>query len=99
VPQLITKAQQIYGYPYFLNDASGSLYELIDPEDAADPVLASVTDNTVLVYIQPDAPHEARLVEAARLDPKLLYFRREFLHKSVEDYILETGLRDATDRY
>jgi hypothetical protein len=97
IPQFITKAQQVYGYPHFVNDASGSLCEVVDPEDAADPVLAAVTDNTLLVYIQPDAAHEARLVEAARLNPKPLYYRPNFLDESLNEYIRETRLCDATN--
>jgi hypothetical protein len=88
----IGKARQIYGYPHFLNDTSGSFCELVDLADDDDPVLASVTENSLLVYIRADAAHEARLIEEAAKFPKPLYYRPEFLRRAVEDYLAESGL-------
>jgi hypothetical protein len=85
------------GYPHFVNDTSGSLCELVDLDDEDDPVLASVTDNTVLVYIEADADHEAKLIEEAARFPKPLYYRPEFLLRAVEDYLGESGLASVED--
>jgi len=95
VPEFIASASKVYNYPHFINDASGSLCEVIDVEDPADPVLAAVVENTLLVYILADDSHEARLVEAARSNPKPLYYRPEFLDESLDDYLNETGLQGA----
>ena len=95
--RFIVKARQIYCYPHFVNDASGSLCELIDLTDEDDPILRSVIDNTLLVYIMADAEHEARLVEDAKKFPKPLYFRPEFLAKSVQDYLAEHCLASVED--
>ncbi|MBI3704978.1 MAG: ATPase, partial [Rhizobiales bacterium] len=93
----IGKARQIYGYAHFINDASGSLCELIDPTDDEDPVLRSVTNNSLLVYIMADVDHETRLVEEAKKFPKPLYYRPEFLSKAVDDYLSESGMTSAED--
>jgi hypothetical protein len=93
----IRKGQHIYGYPHFLNDTSGSLCELVDLDDEEDPVLASVTKNSLLVYIEADPDHEAKLIEDAARFPKPLYYRPEFLRRAVEDYLAESGLVSGDD--
>lgn len=88
----ITRARQIYDYPDFLFDASGSLCELIDPADPADPLLELITRNTLLVHIAAGEDHKARLIEAARTHPKPLYYRPEFLDGAVAEFLDQTGL-------
>ncbi|WGM40021.1 hypothetical protein [Caulobacter sp. NIBR1757] len=88
----ITRARQIYDYPDFLFDASGSLCELIDPADPADPLLGLITRNTLLVHIVAGEAHEAGLIEAARTHPKPLYYRPEFLDAAVAEFLEQTGL-------
>lgn len=97
VPDFIDKAMDIYHYPHFVVDASGSLCEIIDPNDDADPILRSVVDNTLLVYIAADPEHESRLIEAAQKYPKPLYYRPEFLEAAVEKYMEEAGLSITDD--
>jgi hypothetical protein len=75
VQDFIRKGREIYGYAHFINDARGSLCELIDPDDDDDPVLASVIGQTMLVYIKADASHENRLLMDAGEHPKPLYYR------------------------
>lgn len=92
VPDFLSRAMDIYGYPHFINDTGGSLCEIIDPYDDEDHLLRVILDNSVLIYIQPSAEHETELVRRAQSHPKPLYYRPEFFVESVDTYLAEVGL-------
>ncbi len=79
VPHFIRKAWNIYECNCFVNDASGSLCEIVTPDDPADPVIKALTDHTLLLYIQADAGAEEALKERARTHPKPLFYNPEFI--------------------
>lgn len=87
IPSFIRKAQEIYGYKHFVNDAGGSVCELDDEE-----VLQVLVDNTLLVYIKASGHDEEELIARAEQDPKPLYYREEFLDEQLEIYKTEMGL-------
>ena len=88
IPHFIEKAQEIYGYPHFVNDVGGSLCELDEPG-----VMDILVDNTLILYIQvTNAAQEKVLIERAVSDPKPLYYRPEFLEEHLQLYYEETGL-------
>lgn len=88
IPHFIEKAQEIYGYPHFVNDVGGSLCELDEPG-----VMDILVDNTLILYIQvTNATQEKVLIERAVSDPKPLYYRPEFLEEHLQLYYQETGL-------
>ena len=91
IPRFITKAQEIYGYPHFVNDVGGSLCELDEPG-----VMDILVDNTLILYIQvTNAEQEQLLIERAVSDPKPLYYRPDFLQEHLQLYFAETGLEYA----
>jgi len=91
IPHFIEKAQEIYGYPHFVNDVGGSLCELDEPG-----VMDILVDNTLILYIQvTNAAQEKVLIERAVSDPKPLYYRPEFLQEHLQLYYQETGLEYA----
>lgn len=91
IPHFIEKAQQIYGYPHFVNDVGGSLCELDEPE-----VMDILIDNTLILYIQvTNQQQEQTLIERAVSDPKPLYYRPDFLQQHLQMYFEETGLEYA----
>ena len=91
IPHFIEKAQEIYGYPHFVNDVGGSLCELDEPG-----VIDILVDNTLILYIQvTNAAQEKVLIERAVSDPKPLYYRPEFLEEHLQLYYQETGLEYA----
>ena len=91
IPHFIEKAQEIYGYPHFVNDVGGSLCELDEPG-----VMDILVENTLILYIQvTDASQEEVLIERAVSDPKPLYYRPEFLQQHLQIYFEETGLEYA----
>ncbi len=87
VPEFIRKAQEIYGYRHFVNDAGGSLCEL---DDAG--VLKVLEENTLLLYIKASERDERELIRRAEAAPKPLYYREEFLDEQLAVYKRERGL-------
>jgi len=90
------KAVDMYGYPNFINDASGSICEIVDPaSDTADPVLASLAEQSLLLYIRAGDDDYRRIEAAAMKSPKPLFYRDDFLRKAIADYRVERGLPEA----
>lgn len=92
VAEFIDKAQTIYGYQHFLNDAGGSLCELDSPE-----VLEVLNQQTLILYIRSDADLEQELAERARRHPKPLYYQEAFLDQQLAAYLAERGLQQVAE--
>ncbi len=89
LPHFIKKAQEIYGYPHFVNDVGGSLCELDEPG-----VMDILIDSTLILYIQTtNQAQENVLIERAQSSPKPLYYRADFLQEHLQLYYRETGIR------
>ena len=58
----IERAEALYGYPHFICDTGGSICEWVDPEDPNDPVLKSLANNTLLVWLKGDTAHTEELI-------------------------------------
>lgn len=82
VPDFIRKAESIYGYKHFINDAGGSVCELNDPE-----VLKTLADNTVIIYIKIPVSRQQMLIERAQKSPKPLYYRPEFVDEKLAEFM------------
>lgn len=87
VPEFIRKAQAIYGYKHFVNDAGGSVCELDDPE-----TLRVVAEHTVILSIKASTKDEQELIRRAETDPKPLYYRETFLGQQLAIYMRDNGL-------
>jgi hypothetical protein len=92
VAEFIGKAQEIYGYDHFINDAGGSLVELDDEKTER-----TLADNTLILYLQADDEMERELVRRAVSDPKPLYYNEKFLDNKLAEYLREAEL-DSPDR-
>ncbi|QQZ30687.1 ATPase [Thiothrix subterranea] len=93
VPEFIRKAQTIYGYSHFVNDAGGSLCELEEPA-----VFDLLAENTLILYIKVTTKdEEQKLIDRARSDPKPLYYRPNFLREHLAVYLQEQGLQYAAE--
>jgi hypothetical protein len=87
VPGFIEKAQIIYGYRNFINDVGGSVCELDDPG-----ALKTLSDHTLILYIQATHEDEEELIHRSEKDPKPLYYRESFLDEQLEIYKSEKNL-------
>jgi hypothetical protein len=92
-PRFIARAHDLYGYDNFIADTGGSLIEVIDPDDANDPVVATLTKSTVLVYIKGTEKDAAELVRRFRESPKPMYYRPDFLTAKWAEYTALTGVK------
>jgi len=82
VPDFIRKAEAIYGYKHFINDAGGSVCELDSPA-----VLEILARHTLIVYIKIPHTMEQTIIDRARSDPKPLYYRPEFLDEKLAEFM------------
>ena len=89
VASFIEKAERIYGYMHFVNDAGGSICELGDTR-----AVETLIDNTVILYLEASAEDEEKLVERARKEPKPMYYSPEFLQQSLPEFLREWNLDD-----
>lgn len=87
VPDFIRKAQSIYGYNHFINDAGGSVCELDDEE-----TLEILAQHTLIIYIQATEQDEKSLIARAESAPKPLYYREAFLDEQLTVYMQERQL-------
>jgi hypothetical protein len=87
VPEFIQKAQIIYGYKHFINDAGGSVCELSEPA-----VITNLAEHTLILYIQATDKDEHELIRRAESDPKPLYYREDFLDEQLAVYMAENHL-------
>ena len=91
VPEFIHKAEDIYGYHHFINDAGGSVCELDSPE-----VLETLAQNTLIIYIKIPPALEQTIIERAKTDPKPLYYREDFLDDKLAEFMSLKNY-DSTD--
>jgi shikimate kinase len=91
VPSFIEKAQTIYGYTKFINDAGGSVCELDN-----EAVLKILEKYTLIIYIKASESDENMLIERAKTSPKPLYYREAFLDQQLEVYMQERRIPYTT---
>ncbi len=94
--RFIDRAADIYGYPHFLCDTSGSICEVVEADDPADPVLGEISQHLLLVWIEGSEAHRAELCRRFDRAPKPMYYRPGFLRQVWAEYLAETGLTEAT---
>ena len=94
-PHFIDRAAAIYGYADFVCDSGGSICEVVDPEDAEDPVLTALSRSLLMVWIEGSAAHTDALIRRFDRAPKPMYYQPAFLAAAWADYRAGTGLEAA----
>ena len=87
VEQFIEKANEIYGYEHFINDAGGSICELDDPR-----MLDVLAGHTVIIYLSADQAMEEKMIQRSIENPKPMYYQEAFLDEQLQEFLEETGL-------
>lgn len=82
VQEFSRKAQAIYGYPNFINDAGGSIVELDDNE-----CWNQLAKHTLVLYLRADDDMEQTLISRAAAQPKPLYYDAGFLKKHLHEFL------------
>ena len=90
----IRRAEELYQYPHFLCDTSGSLCEVIDPADPQDPVLSVISQHLLPVQIRGTEADAEELARRFDRDPKPMYYPEPFLRESWAAYLAEKGVSE-----
>lgn len=97
VPYFIDRAERIYGYSHFVADTGGSLIEVIDPDDAEDPVIKALTESTLLLYIRGTEADAEKLVSRFKQSPKPMYYQPHFLIEKWAEFKALNSVKDDAD--
>lgn len=92
VPAFIHKAEDIYGYKHFINDAGGSVCELDAPE-----VLEQLAEHTLIIYIKTTPDQEQTIFDRAQSDPKPMYYREKFLDNKLAEFMQQHGYQHSDE--
>jgi hypothetical protein len=92
----IDRAANLYGYQNFVCDTSGSVCEVVSPEDPNDAVLTALSQNLLLVWIKGSDEHTQELVRRFDRAPKPMYYQPEFLLLAWQEYCASFGVTEAT---
>ncbi len=91
-PEFIEKAHDIYGYEHFLGDTGGSICEVVDPDDPTDPVLVTLSENTLIVGVRETDAMADELIRRFVQSPKPMYYEEGYLRAIWAEYLAATGL-------
>jgi len=93
--RFVTRAQELYGYPHFVCDSGGSICEVVDPENPADPVLRALSGHLLMVWIKGSDAHKAELARRFDRAPKPMYYQPDFLQALWAEYLDREGLPES----
>jgi hypothetical protein len=91
-PRFIERAHDLYGYTDFVCDSGGSICEVVDAADPADPVMATLSQNLLLVWLKGSEAHRAELIRRFDRAPKPIYYQPDFLRVVWADYLAQQNL-------
>jgi hypothetical protein len=85
------RALDIYGYPHFVCDTSGSICEVVDPFNPDDALMTALASLALPVWIKGSDAHTAELIRRFDRAPKPMYYQPAFLTDAWDSYLSETG--------
>lgn len=91
----ITRSKEIYGYRNFIGDSGGSICEVVDPHDENDPVLKSLSENMLLVWIEGSDDHTDELIRRFDKAPKPMYYHPDILQNSWDEYLNDNNISEG----
>ena len=90
-PHFIQRAQALYGYNNFVCDTGGSICEVVDAEDPNDPILKTLSDSALMVWIKGSENHTQELIRRFDRAPKPMYYQPDFLKNAWAEYLAQEG--------
>ncbi len=90
----IERAKTLYDYDHFVCDSSGSICEVVDPDDPADPVLTALSRSLLMVWIEGTDAHTEELVRRFDRAPKPMCYQLEFLTSAWSEYLSQNNLQE-----
>lgn len=96
--RFIERAKTLYGYGNFICDTSGSICEIVEPDNPSDPVLSALSQNLLMVWIEGSNAHTDALVRRFDAAPKPMCYQPAFLEACWAEYLTERAVaEDAVD--
>ena len=86
-PNFIDKSNRIYGYPNFVCDTGGSICEVVNPDDPDDPVLKTLAENTLMVWIEGSSHNTDELIKRFDESPKPMCYDPGILDSKWKEYL------------
>ena len=93
--RFIDRAKDLYGYDNFVCDSGGSICEVVNPDDPLDPVLTSLSDTMLMVWIKGTEDHIDDLVARFDKAPKPMYYSPGFLLTQWANFCRENKVSEA----
>ncbi|MEM6386363.1 MAG: ATPase [Pseudomonadota bacterium] len=94
----IDRAKALYGYDNFICDTSGSICEVVDPHDPHDPLLTTLSDKVLMIWLEGSEAHTQALIQRFDAAPKPMCYQADFLETAWTSYLAETnGTPEAVD--
>ena len=90
VEEFIHKAEDIYAYKHFINDAGGSVCELESEE-----VLEYLAQHTLIIYIKTSDDLNQTIIDRSKSSPKPLYYREQFLDEQLAKFMQINNYSDV----
>ena len=82
------KSLDIYGYKHFISDTSGSLCEVVNPEDSGDRILKALQKSTLPVWVKGSQTQTDQLLERFKKSPKPMFYNENFLKEKWAEYLM-----------
>jgi hypothetical protein len=86
-PRFAQRALDLYGYRNFICDSGGSICEVVDPDNPGDPVITTLAETMLLVWIKGTDAHRAELIRRFDRAPKPIYYQPDFLRLVWSEYL------------
>jgi len=93
--RFIDRARDLYGYDNFVCDSGGSICEVVNPDTPEDPVLKSLSQNMLMVWIKGSEHHIDDLVRRFDKSPKPMYYNPEFLQTQWDNFCSENKVSES----
>lgn len=90
----INRAKKLYGYNNFICDSSGSICEVVNPDDPNDPVLSELSEHVLMVWIEGSDNHTQELIRRFIKAPKPMYYPPDRLLALWSEYKSKNNLVD-----
>ncbi len=91
LPYFIQRAEDIYSYPHFIHDTSGSLCEIVS--GPASPLWGVVVAHTLPIYIRVVGDGVEKIIKRQLQTPKPVYYHPAFLEKALREFGHEFGAK------
>ena len=90
----IARSKTLYDYENFVCDCSGSICEVVNPDDPNDPVLNALSEDLLMIWIKGDEDHADELARRFDRDPKPMYYQPAFLEAKWAEYLNQNGVEE-----